>query len=197
MSEIHESIPGGSQLKLKKKVPLPEPPVAKPPPPKDTKKAKKQRKKPKPGRTANRFGLRFFGLSIGSFLLGGAVLGAFLYHQINGLDILTPEQADMARAITVIAFILVVILEAFTEDMMQGILCLFLLPYTFVYGLLFADAGPIRGLTMALLAFFAAEIYFTPDDALVPQVAEMINTWIEDGQERLINPDRPEAGVTE
>lgn len=149
-----------------------------------------------PGQASGRFGVKFLSQSIGSFLLGILILGAFIYHQINGLDILTPQQAIMARGITVIAFFVILVIEAFTEDLIQGVLSLFLPPYAFVYGLLFADAGPIRGLTMAMLVFLGAEVflYENKNDALVPKTFSAINAWIENGQQALINPDKADAG---
>lgn len=154
----------------------------------------RKEKTKKPAKASGKFGIRFLSMSIGSFLLGAAVFGAFLYHQVNGMDILTPHQATMARGIAVVAFFVVLVIEAFHEDMIQGVLSLFLPPYAFVYGLLFADAGPIRGLTMAMLVFLSAEIYFTPDDALIPNTVSTLNSWIESGQQKLINPDKPPAG---
>ena len=158
--------------------------------------AKKPKKEPtkNPAKSSGKLGIRFLSMSIGSFLLGSAVFGAFLYHQVNGLEILTPHQDTMARGIAVVAFFVILVIEAFHEDMIQGILSLFLAPYAFVYGLLFADAGPIRGLTMAMLVFLSAEVYFTPDDALVPNTIHTLNGWIESGQQKLINPDKPAAG---
>lgn len=194
--EKDEAIPGGSRLQLKPKE-YKNPGLIQEPEP-DKKKKKRKRgsaKEKKPASASKAFGLRFLGQSIGSFVIGGLLLGAFLYHQATGMDMLSPQQANMARGIAVTSFLAILIIEAFTEDMMQGILCFFLLPYSFVYGLLFADAGPIRGLTVAVLLFFGAEMYFTPDDALVPTVAETVNGWIRAGQDRLIYPDgRPEAG---
>lgn len=159
------------------------------------KKKKRKKREKKPGAASKKFGLRFLTQTIGSFCVGGLILGAFLYHQATGMEVLTPQQAQVARGIAIVSFMVILIIEAFTEDMMQGILSFFLLPYSFVYGLLFADAGPIRGLTVAVLLFLGAEMYFTPNDALVPTVADTVNGWVRAGQDKLIYPDgRPEAG---
>lgn len=159
-----------------------------------TKKKRKEPKKPKPGKVSGHFGVRFWGMSIGSFLIGSAIFGSFLYHQATGMTILTAQQADTARGVAVVAFFVILVIEAFTEDLLQGVLSFFLPPYAFVYGLFFADAGPIRGLTMSMILFLGAEMYFTPQNALAPKVTNTINEWIVSGQQKLINPDRPEAG---
>lgn len=184
--------PGESRLRLKsRKV---EEEIRIPPPPPQKKGGKKKSKEP--GQASGRFGIRFLSMSIGSFLLAMMVFGSFLYHQVQHLDILTPQQAAMTRGITVVSFFVILVIEAFSEDMIQGVLSLFLPPYAFVYGLLFADAGPIRGLTMAMLVFLSAEVYFTPNDALVPKTFTAINEWIEAGQQKLINPEKMEAGFS-
>lgn len=154
------------------------------------------RKNPK--KSVNRSGsrtLRLLGLTLGPCFLGLIVLGAFLAHQVLDWQILTPEQARLTRNIGIASFFAVVILQAFTEDLLQGILCFFLLPYTVIYGLFFADAGPIRGLTIAVLIFLGAEMFYTPEEAIVPTIQSAVNNWIQDGQDKLIQPDgRREAG---
>jgi len=192
--ENDEVIPGGSRLTLKPRE-FQESGLVKEP--KQAKKnlKKKKPKTKKPASDSKKFGLRFLSQTIGSFLITSLVLGAFVYHQTTGMDLITPSQANLARGIAIASFVALLIVEAFQQDMMQGILCLFLVPYSFVYGLLFADAGPVRGMTVAVLLFFGAEIYFTPDNALVPIVSNTVNSWIRSGQDRLMYPDgRPEAG---
>jgi hypothetical protein len=181
MNDQIEDHPGESKLRLKPRLEQSRPPVRAAPPAK--KKKSKAPKTPKAGKASGRFGMRFLGMSIGSFLLGSALLGSFLYHQATGMEILTEDQAEMTRGVAVVAFLVILIIEAFTEDLLQGVLSLFLLPYAFVYGLLFADAGPIRGFTMAMLVFLGAEMYFTPQNALVPKVTNTINEWIDLGQQ--------------
>ncbi|WFB36499.1 hypothetical protein P3T73_01830 [Kiritimatiellota bacterium B12222] len=154
----------------------------------------KASQKKKPAKSSRKFGMRFFGMSIGSFLVASALFGTFIYHQISGLDLLTLHQLELTRGIVVVSWFVILVIDAFTQDMLQGILALFMPPYAFIYGLLFADAGPVRGVTMALLCFFAAEIYFTPDNALVPETLSTLNGWIESGQQKLINPDKKDAG---
>lgn len=188
--EHQEVIPGGSRLSLKPKDWESPTVVEAPPPPKKKPLNKSKTKKgPKEPNQARQFTLKFLSMSIGSFLLAAMIFGTFLYHQSAQLGWITPSQAEMVRGIGVVAFLVILIIEAFTEDMMQGILCLFLLPYTFVYGLLFADTGPVRGVTVAMLLFLGSEVYFTPDNALVPKVEKTINGWIAKNQDKLINPE--------
>lgn len=191
MSEKSDSRPYQSALRLKKKAVEQEIIT---PAPQQVQADKKKAKKKKPGRASGKFGMRFLGQSVGTFFIGMLILGGFLYHQVHDLGYLSLNQATMARGIAVIAFFVILVIEAFTEDLIQGVLALFLPPYAFVYGLFFADAGPIRGLTMAMLLFLGAEVYFTPDDALVPKTTSAISGWIDSGQQKLINPDKHEAG---
>jgi hypothetical protein len=193
--EKAEAIPGGSRLRLKeqeRKEPglIQEPEELR----KLREKKRKPKKKKKPAKSSRSFGLRFWGQTIGTFVVSIALLGGYLYHQSMGLQILTPSQAEMVRGIAMVSVLALLILEAFKQDMMQGVICLFLFPYAFIYGLIFADAGPLRGITLAVLMFFGAEVYFTPDNALVPKVSRSVNAWIQQGQNRLIDPDRPDAG---
>ena len=151
------------------------------------KKAKKKKNRQITARTIS--------LTLGPCLLGLMIFGLFLAHQKLNWEILTPEQALLTRNIGMVVFLVVVIVEAFTEDILQGILCLFLPPFTFLYGLFFADAGPIRGLTISILLFLGTEMFLLPDEALVPTVQTTVNDWIQSGQDKLIHPDgRPEAG---
>jgi len=182
-------IPGGSRLSLKPKDWESPTVVEEPEELKKAAKKKKNKRAPKKPSEAKQFTVKFLSMSIGSFLVAGLIFGTFLYHQTASLSWISPGQAEMARGIAVVSFLVILIIEAFTEDMMQGILCLFLLPYTFVYGLLFADAGPVRGVTVAMLLFLGSEVYFTPDSALVPKVERTINGWISTNQDKLINPE--------
>lgn len=181
--------PASSKLKLKSRK-VEEEIFAPPPPPKKPAKVKKA----KPAKSSGKMSIRFLSMSIGSFIFGSLIFGAFIYHQANNLEILSPQQANMTRGIAVIAFFVILVIEAFQEDLIQGVVSLFLPPYAFVYGILFADAGPVRGLTMAMLVFLSAEVYFTPETALVPNTLSAINEWINAGQQKLINPDKPDAG---
>jgi hypothetical protein len=196
MSDKNDSLPHQSALRLKKKDVEPEI-IA--PAPHQVQPEKEKKKKKKPGNASGKFGMRFLGQSIGSFLVACLLFGGFIYHQVEGLGYLSTNQATMARGVTVIAFFVILVIEAFTEDMIQGVLSLFLPPYAFVYGLFFADAGPIRGLSMAMLLFLGAEVYFyeNMDDALVPKTTKAINEWIQTGQDKLINPDKHEAGFND
>ena len=153
----------------------------------------KPHKKQKRGHPS--FAAQVLTLTLGPCLLGLVILGLFLAHQVLEWEILSPEQASLTRNIAIGSFLAVIILEAFSEDLMQGVLCFFLPPYMFIYALFFSDAGPIRGLTIAVLIFLGAEMALQPEEALVPVVQTTLNDWIRAGQDKLINPDgRPDAG---
>jgi len=191
MTEESDSRPYQSVLHLKKKA-VEQEIIS--PAPQQVQAVKKKAKEKKPGHASGKFGTRFLGQSIGTFLVGILLFGGFIYHQYYELGLLSVHQAAMTRGIAVIAFFVILVIEAFTDDLIQGVLAFFLPPYAFVYGLFFADTGPIRGLTLAMIVFLGAEVYFTPDDALFPKTTKTISEWIESGQQKLINPDKHEAG---
>jgi len=187
--------PGVLRLKKRDTAPPPSPMQAKTRPPVDagTRSDKKQKKKrkQKPGTSVARALARTLGSCVASLLL----FGLFLAHQVLEWDIVPQDTLYLARNITLSALLILLILEAFSEDLLQGILCLFLMPYTVFYGVFVSDAGPVRGITIALLMFLGAEIYFTPDQAVVPKVEAQVSSWIQSGQDALIYPDgRPQAG---
>ncbi|MCC5844109.1 MAG: hypothetical protein JJU05_07650 [Verrucomicrobia bacterium] len=126
--------------------------------------------------------------SVGAFLLIGGLFGGLLYHQVTGKELISPEHAHYGRVFFVVAFYLVLVIEAFTEDMLHGLFCVFFPPYALVYGLLYSDAGPLRGLSLAVIVFLGAEVYFTPEDALVIHVRDGISEFVSEGQ-RLIQDE--------
>jgi hypothetical protein len=186
--------PGVLRLRKRDTAPPPSPMQEKtrPPTASGSKPKKKKRKhKQKPGTTV----VQALAKTLGSCVIALLLCGLFLAHQVLEWELLPQDTLLLARNITLAAFLVVLILEAFSEDLLQGILCLFLLPYTVFYGVFMSDAGPIRGITIAILMFLGAEIYFTPEQAVVPKVEAQVSSWIRSGQDALIYPDgRPQAG---
>jgi len=191
--EIPKATPDPGALRLKKKEPAaqPEHVQKKPPPQKKAEKSSKKKRKKRSRATLAKYLVRTFGCG----LLMLTASGLFLAHQIQEWGLIPNSQAIMARNLTLAAFFILLILEAFYEDLLQGVLSLFLLPYSVVYGVFISESGAIRGLTVAVLLFLGAEMYLTPDEAVVPKVQKEVNSWIRSGQDKLIYPDgRPQAG---
>lgn len=182
MSDMPELIPPGPKLTLKHKAPEVAPPV-------ERHRAEAMKKVPRRQRRKRvRKASSFWMGSVGSFLIAALILGGLLYHQFSKRELITLEQFHFARVILVSAMFVVLVIDGFVQDMLQGVIGLFFPPYAWVYGLLFADNGPIRGLTAATLLFLGAEIWVTPKDSLVLQLQETVNTWIDKGQKSLTDP---------
>ncbi len=184
-------MPPGPKLEFKKKTEAPPPPVDRMRAEAERKPNRQERKHRR--RVKKKKGGNFLMGSVGTFLLAAIVLGGLLYHQFAKMEILDPQQFVFVRAILVVSLLVVLVIDAFVQDMMQGVIAVFFPPYSLVYGLLFADNGPIRGLTVATLLFLGGELWVTPDDAVVTQVQTKVNEWIQSGQGAL-SGDRPDAG---
>lgn len=128
--------------------------------------------------------------SVAAFLLIGGLFGALLYHQVTGQELIPSELANNGRIFLVAAFYVVLVIEAFTQDMLQGLFCVFFPPYALVYGLFFSDAGPLRGLSLALLVFLGAEMYFSPEDALVYETSNKLSELVSRGQGLIMDEPR-------
>lgn len=192
-------VTGGLRLKQQEEH-VPSPLAEMEPPPSKKRKKKKKKKQSDstnphlaqeevktPGKKSK---LRFFLISGLPFFFSLVIFSAFIAHQVLDWQILTHQQALFARNILITSLFVILIIEAFVEDILQGVLCLFVPPYSIMYGIFVADAGPIRGLTLAVLCFLGAEMYYTPDDALVPLLEEKVNGFIKTNQDRLLDPYR-------
>ena len=180
-------------LRLKKR----EPEGKKEPVPEEItiKKQKKRHTKKKRRKRSRASKIRYLVHTFGFGLLLLICFALFLAHQIQEWTLIPDDQALMARNLILVTFFVLLIVEAFYEDLLQGILSLFLLPYSIVYGVFISDSGAIRGMTVAVILFLGAEMYLTPEDAVVPKAQRQINSWIQSGQDKLIYPDgRPQAG---
>lgn len=186
--------PGALRLKKRESSAETESSPATAAPPRKSRSAKKNREKKRRKKGTVSPGRMLFN-TLGSCAVALILLGLFLAHQVLEWDLVPKETALLGRNIFLAVFLLVVIVESFSEDLLQGILCLFLLPYTVFYAVFVSETGPIRGFTIALLLFFAAEMVFTPEEAVVPKVEAEVSGWIKAGQDKLIYPDgRPQAG---
>lgn len=77
-------------------------------------------------------------------------------------------------------FYLVILVEAFTEDMFDGILCLFLMPYTFYYLFFKSTSFVIRAVILALFAAFGYDISMTVYTWVVGAI-DYVTWWINTG----------------
>lgn len=181
-------IPPGPKLTFKAKGPEVPPPVERhlEPDPRETRKQRKRRiRRAKPTKAGSAFLQSFAG-----FLMILVLLGGLLFHRVAGMDFLPENVTQFLRIALVAGFWLVLMIEAFTEDMMQGLFIVFFPPYAFVYGLLFADFGPLRGITVGLLLFLGAEVYFDPGDALVIHANNWVTGLVDKGQRAIIDDPR-------
>jgi hypothetical protein len=128
--------------------------------------------------------------SVAAFLLIGGLFGAMLFHQVTDRELISAEHFHYGRVFLVVAFYIVLVIEAFTEDMLHGLFCVFFPPYALVYGLFFSDAGPLRGLTLAVALFLGAEIYLTPDDSLVIIARDAVSSFVNQGQSLILDEPR-------
>ena len=192
MPDEHESlIPPGPKLKLKERGDGARPPVETLEERKRTRDRKGRKKGQKvhvtrPGSGALQSGA--------AFVLVTLILGALLYHQFEEMTVLSGPQANLVRICFVVGLYVVLLLEAFTQDMMQGLFCVFFPPYAYIYGIFFADAGPLRGFTIAVLLFLGAEMYLQSDDALVYHSIENVQSVIARGRGLIMDEPRREAG---
>jgi len=179
-------IPRGPKLTLKERAPEKGPPV-------DrikaeavaTHKSRKKKKQVKAGRPKSAF-LE----SLAAFILIGGLLGGLLFHQVTGKDLISPEYANYGRIFMVLGLYVVLVIEAFTQEMLHGLFCVFFPPYALVYGLLYSDAGPLRGLSLAMIVFLSAEMYFSPEDALVYHIRDAISGFVGEGQRLILDEPR-------
>lgn len=181
-------IPPGPKLTLKPRGPDVGPPVErlKAEAQKEHKKRKKK-KQVKGGRPKSAM-LQSFA----AFLLIGGLLGGLLFHEVTGKELVSGEIANYGRIFLVVALYVVLVIEAFTQDMLHGLFCVFFPPYALVYGLLYSDAGPLRGLSLAVIVFLGAEMYFSPEDALVYHVRDAISEFVGEGQRLILDEPRNE-----
>lgn len=187
-------IPDGPRLSFKEKKQEVPPPVDRHRA-LDKRAAKKQRREERRRhRSSNKKkGMSAFLESFLAFLLLCALGGGLIYHRVTGQDLLPLYVVNLASISILAGFYVVVLIEAFAHDMLQGILCLFIPPYALVYGLFFSDAGPLKGFTLGLMLFLGAEMYYVPDDALVNQGTKTLSSWV-GGLQALIGGERRQAG---
>ncbi|MCC5847098.1 MAG: hypothetical protein JJU29_03310 [Verrucomicrobia bacterium] len=192
MPEQHEPlIPAGPKLTFKERKEGVRPPVE----PLEERKRTRDRKGRKKHQKVNVTRPGSGALQSGAaFVLVTLLLGALLYHQYEEMTILSEPQANLVRLCFVVGLYVVLLLEAFTQDMMQGLFCVFFAPYAYVYGIFFADAGPLRGFTVAVILFLGAEMYFQPKDALVYHAIENVESVIARGRGLIMDEPRREAG---
>ena len=131
--------------------------------------------------------------SLMGFVFVALLGGGLIYHRVTGQTLLSVYALNMVGLSIVLGFYVVMIIESFSHDLMQGVLCLFVPPYVFIYGLFFSDAGPLRGFTLGVLVFLGAEMHFTPDTSLALKGRDQVTGWVEGGQ-RLLSGERRDAG---
>lgn len=75
---------------------------------------------------------------------------------------------------------LIVVLPAFLDSWLQGVLCLLVPPYSVYFALNRMDVFQLRAIFFAVVLALAAEYYFLPDRVLFNIVQEQMATWVVD-----------------
>ena len=99
------------------------------------------------------------------------------------VDLLSPgdlENLIFGGQIAFAVFYLVIVIEAFTEDIFDGILCFFLPPYTFFYLFFKSTSFVLRAVIVALTAAFGKDIAVASYEYIIQLIKEVAD-WIEFG----------------
>ncbi|TAN35971.1 MAG: hypothetical protein EPN23_09710 [Verrucomicrobia bacterium] len=86
---------------------------------------------------------------------------------------------------------LAVLIPAFQDTWLQGLLCLFVPPYTVYFALNRLDYFGLRSLYFAVLVALAAEFYFLPQQTLVGMVQRRCTEWAEAVRARISESSAP------
>lgn len=114
-----------------------------------------------------------------TFLVIGAALGFLFWDQHWGTGYITSSQYRMVRLIAVVGAYVVLVIEAFSHNMIQGVFTLFFPPYSLIYGLIFADGGPVKGFTFAICVFLGVEWSLIHEDSFLTNTGEYITYSID------------------
>lgn len=119
-----------------------------------------------------------------TFLIAGGTLIGLQYLMEQRPDLLQTYQ--WARiGITAIGTILLLTV-AFQDSLFQGLLCLFILPYTIYYAAVRLESYWIRGAFIGVIVALCAELYFMPNEAVIVRAQKNITMFI-DNTGRLID----------
>ena len=113
-----------------------------------------------------------------SWLFFIALLGLFIYWQWKGqgdAQILSSYKA--ARWWFAAGAWLAIIVAAFQDTWVQGVLCLLIPPYTIYYALNRLDHFYLRAFYFAVLLMLAAEFYFLPKQTVLHIAQDQFSSW--------------------
>lgn len=119
------------------------------------------------------------------FLMAALLLGALFYDQQWGNMYLSIGNYQLFRNILVGSAYVLLVVQAFQHNMIHGVLCLFLPPYTIIYALMLVDSGALRGFAFAFFVFMGVEWYFTRGASVAMQIVFLFDAMVVEGN-RLI-----------
>jgi hypothetical protein len=102
-----------------------------------------------------------------------------------GLQYMMKERPDLSRmyelariGVSTIGATLLLIV-AFRDSTIQGLLCLFVLPYAIYYAVVRLESYWIRGVFIGVLIALGTELYFMPSQAIVTRAQQQTVVFIE------------------
>ncbi len=113
------------------------------------------------------------------FIVVSAAWIGLQYFSVKEGDI--PDHYYWARLVVLPAVLLWVLIDAFQESYLPGILCIVLPPYLLYYALSRADSYLLRGAFSACLVMVLAEMYFIPEEAVITHGQAMVDSIIRGG----------------
>lgn len=116
-------------------------------------------------------------------ILGVLVFVGLQYAADEGM--ISAQIYSMMRIVVYPLLYLGVLVTAFREGYLPGVLCLFLPPYTIYYALSRTDAYSVRGAFAAMLIGLGAELHYMPDQAFLTHGENAINAVIEGGADAI------------
>ena len=112
-----------------------------------------------------------------TFLIAAGILIGLQYLMKQRPDLI--QTYEFARAgISAIGAILLLIV-AFRDSTIQGLLCLFVLPYAIYYAVVRLESYWIRGVFMGVIIALCAELYFMSSQAFVARAQQNTAVFIE------------------
>jgi hypothetical protein len=126
-----------------------------------------------------------------TFLIAAGILIGLQYLMKERQDLI--QTYEIARIGVSAIGIVLLLMVAFRDSTIQGLLCLFVLPYAMYYAVVRLEIYWIRGVFLGVITAFCAELYFMPSQAFLTQAQQSTSMFI-DNVGRLISQasERPD-----
>lgn len=131
------------------------------------------------------------------FVGTAAIFGFILADWELEWGIVPGDYYQMATIIGVVSVYALIVLSAFQHGMIHGLICLLFPPYIVIYGLLVSDYSGLKGASLALVAFLAAEWHFVREDSFVIWAVNGVESAVDGGRNAIdsVNADLDEREV--